>query len=239
MPELTDAQRGAALAELRPSLDVRQFGALLGHANISDWQQPGSNGEHQRIDGSGAVDVVGRLIKAEPPARLVITFDDAPGAESRREPSVVTFLAETHHDIVRLTVTHQNLAKPPPGCAPPGSAGPPWAPGPTWRSTTGNSPLPTRRRTANRARPGRPHPGRAAGGPPRRRRPHQPANRRRAVRQHQDRRVPPRARLGQARHPLPQRPHHPHRRPAAPARPQPGPNLGADLSDTASAAGRR
>jgi uncharacterized protein YndB with AHSA1/START domain len=50
------------------------------------------------------------VIEAEPPTRLVITFDDAPDAESAREPSVVTFLVEPHHDIVRLTVTHENLA---------------------------------------------------------------------------------------------------------------------------------
>jgi uncharacterized protein YndB with AHSA1/START domain/DNA-binding transcriptional ArsR family regulator len=80
-----------------------------GHANVSDWQ-PGSTWEHQRVDGSGVVDVVGRVIKTEPPTRLVITFDDAPDAELTREPSVVTFLIEPHHDIVRLTVTHENLA---------------------------------------------------------------------------------------------------------------------------------
>jgi uncharacterized protein YndB with AHSA1/START domain len=39
----------------------------------------------------------------------VVTFEDAPGAEPPREPSVVTFLVEPHHDIVRLTVTHENL----------------------------------------------------------------------------------------------------------------------------------
>ena len=80
-----------------------------GHANVSDWQ-PGSAWEHRRVDGSGAVDVVGRVLEAEPPTRLVITFEDAPDAESPREPSVVTFLVEPHHDIVRLTVTHENLA---------------------------------------------------------------------------------------------------------------------------------
>jgi uncharacterized protein YndB with AHSA1/START domain/DNA-binding transcriptional ArsR family regulator len=78
-----------------------------GHANVSDWQ-PGSAWEHQRVDGSGAVDVTGHVIKAEPPTRLVITFEDSP--DTPREPSVVTFLVEPHHDIVRLTVTHENLA---------------------------------------------------------------------------------------------------------------------------------
>jgi uncharacterized protein YndB with AHSA1/START domain/DNA-binding transcriptional ArsR family regulator len=79
-----------------------------GHANVSDWQ-PGSAWEHRRADGSGVLDVTGRVIEAQPPTRLVITFDDAPDAETPREPSVVTFLVEPHHDIVRLTVTHENL----------------------------------------------------------------------------------------------------------------------------------
>lgn len=79
-----------------------------GHANVSDWQ-PGSAWEHRRADGSGKVDVVGRVLETEPPTRLVVTFDDAPDAESPREPSVVTFLVEPHEDIVRLTVTHERL----------------------------------------------------------------------------------------------------------------------------------
>lgn len=78
-----------------------------GHANVSDWQ-PGSAWEHRRVDGSGVVDVVGQVIEAEPPTRLVITFEDAP--EPAREASVVTFLVEPHEDIVRLTVTHEKLA---------------------------------------------------------------------------------------------------------------------------------
>ncbi|MEU0935442.1 MULTISPECIES: metalloregulator ArsR/SmtB family transcription factor [unclassified Embleya] len=80
-----------------------------GHANVSDWR-PGSAWEHRRTDGSGAVDVVGRVLETEPPTRLVITFEDSPDAEATREPSVVTFLVEPHQDIVRLTVTHENLA---------------------------------------------------------------------------------------------------------------------------------
>jgi len=80
-----------------------------GHANVSDWQ-PGSAWEHRRADGSGVVDVTGRVVESEPPTHLVITFEDTPDAESPREPSVVTFLVEPHHDIVRLTVTHETLA---------------------------------------------------------------------------------------------------------------------------------
>ncbi|MEU4473135.1 metalloregulator ArsR/SmtB family transcription factor [Micromonospora sp. NPDC023888] len=77
------------------------------HANVSDWQ-PGSAWEHQRTDGSGVADVVGKVLTAEPPTHLAITFEDSPNEE--REPSVVTFLVEPHQDIVRLTVTHENLA---------------------------------------------------------------------------------------------------------------------------------
>ncbi|WP_307812948.1 ArsR/SmtB family transcription factor [Micromonospora coerulea] len=80
-----------------------------GHANVSDWQ-PDSTWEHQRLDGSGP-DVVGRVLHTEPPTRLVITFE-APGEEAADGPSVVTFLVEPHHDIVRLTVTHENLTDP-------------------------------------------------------------------------------------------------------------------------------
>ena len=53
-----------------------------GHANVSDWQ-PGSTWEHRRVDGSGSVDVVGRVVEAEPPTRLVITFEDSPDAAAR------------------------------------------------------------------------------------------------------------------------------------------------------------
>lgn len=78
-----------------------------GHANVSDWQ-PGSPWEHRRVDGSGAVDVTGTVVEAEPPTRLVITFEDS-GEERLHGPSVVTFLVEPHAGIVRLTVSHENL----------------------------------------------------------------------------------------------------------------------------------
>ncbi|MEU1735260.1 SRPBCC domain-containing protein [Streptosporangium sp. NPDC020145] len=76
------------------------------HANVSDWL-PGSTWEHRRLDGSDTVAVVGEVLEAEPPRRLVITFEDEPGAD--REASVVTFVIEPHQDIVRLAVTHEKL----------------------------------------------------------------------------------------------------------------------------------
>lgn len=71
-----------------------------GHSNVSDWQV-GSAWEHRRTDGSGIADVVGTVLETVPPKRLVITFG---------EPSQVTFDIEPYGQIVRLTVTHENLA---------------------------------------------------------------------------------------------------------------------------------
>ncbi|MEJ7651824.1 MAG: metalloregulator ArsR/SmtB family transcription factor [Nakamurella sp.] len=100
--------RAGAADVWRALTDADLTARYWGHANISDWQ-PGSPWIHERADGSGVVDVTGRVLKAEPPTRLVITFDDSPDNPSPDGPSVVTFLVEPHHDIVRLTVTHENL----------------------------------------------------------------------------------------------------------------------------------
>ena len=78
-----------------------------GHSNVSDWQV-GSGWEHRRTDGSGIADVVGSVLESSPPTRLVTTWAD-PG-DAAAEPSRVTFAIEPHGDIVRLTVTHEDLA---------------------------------------------------------------------------------------------------------------------------------
>jgi uncharacterized protein YndB with AHSA1/START domain/DNA-binding transcriptional ArsR family regulator len=80
-----------------------------GHANVSDWQ-PGSRWEHRRTDDPGVADVTGRVLEADPPRRLVITFGSPDGEQAPGGDSVVTFLLEEHGGIVRLTVTHENLA---------------------------------------------------------------------------------------------------------------------------------
>jgi DNA-binding transcriptional ArsR family regulator/uncharacterized protein YndB with AHSA1/START domain len=74
--------------------DADLTGQYWGHSNVSDWQA-GSPWEHRRVDGSGIADVVGVVLEAVP---------------SRRLTSTVTFEIEPYHEIVRLTVTHQNLA---------------------------------------------------------------------------------------------------------------------------------
>jgi uncharacterized protein YndB with AHSA1/START domain len=81
-----------------------------GHSNVSDWQV-GSEWVHRRVDGSGIVDVAGKVLEATPPTRLVLTFDES-GAGSGDDPTRVTFQIEPHQEIVRLTVTHERLAGP-------------------------------------------------------------------------------------------------------------------------------
>ena len=82
--------------------------AYWGHSNVSDWQ-PGSPWEHRRTDGSGIADVVGEVVESAPPTRLVTTWAE-PGATDDERTSRVTFDVEPYGDIVRLTVTHEDLA---------------------------------------------------------------------------------------------------------------------------------
>lgn len=88
--------------------DAELTAAYWGHSNVSDWRV-GSSWEHRRADGSGIADVVGTILESLPPRRLVMTFD-SPGAAPPGGPSRVTFDIEPYYEIVRLTVTHENLA---------------------------------------------------------------------------------------------------------------------------------
>jgi uncharacterized protein YndB with AHSA1/START domain/DNA-binding transcriptional ArsR family regulator len=88
--------------------DADLTGQFWGHSNVSDWQ-PGSQWEHRRVDGSGIADVVGTVLVSDPPRQLSMTFD-APGANPPQGPSKVTFTIEQYHEIVRLTILHENLA---------------------------------------------------------------------------------------------------------------------------------
>jgi uncharacterized protein YndB with AHSA1/START domain/DNA-binding transcriptional ArsR family regulator len=79
-----------------------------GHSNVSDWQV-GSPWEHRRIDGSGIADVVGTVVESKPPHRLVTTWAE-PGRPLPETTSRVTFDVQKYGEIVRLTVTHDDLA---------------------------------------------------------------------------------------------------------------------------------
>ena len=89
--------------------DADLTAAYWGHANVSDWQA-GSQWQHVRVDGSGIADVVGTVLEATAPTRLKITFDAPDASPASGTPSAVTFDIEQYHEIVKVTVTHENLA---------------------------------------------------------------------------------------------------------------------------------
>jgi uncharacterized protein YndB with AHSA1/START domain len=81
-----------------------------GHENVSDWQ-PGSTWEHRKADGSGKVSILGEVVEARAPQRLVITWADPVDRGKQARHSRVTFDIETVADMVRLTVTHEDLER--------------------------------------------------------------------------------------------------------------------------------
>lgn len=88
--------------------DAEVSASYWGHHNVSDWKV-GSRWEHQRTDGSGIADVVGTVVESDPPTRLVTTWAPPDDTDHEHETRV-TFAIEQHGDIVRLTVTHEDLA---------------------------------------------------------------------------------------------------------------------------------
>ncbi|MFF4394862.1 ArsR/SmtB family transcription factor [Streptomyces sp. NPDC001480] len=88
--------------------DADLTAAYWGHRNVSDWQR-GSRWEHVRTDGSGVADVVGAVVESEPPTRLVTTWTSPENEGQEDRYSRVTYDIRRHEDIVRLTVTHEDL----------------------------------------------------------------------------------------------------------------------------------
>jgi len=89
--------------------DADLTAAYWGHSNVSDWR-PGSRWEHRRTDGSGIADVVGTVVESDRPTRLVTTWAAPEDEDQEDKYSRVTFDIQPHADIVRLTVTHEDLA---------------------------------------------------------------------------------------------------------------------------------
>lgn len=90
----------------RPEI-ARQYWA---HENISDWQ-PGSGWEHVRSDADRKVMLAGKVIENDPPRRLVFTWTGASNADDPSKQSRVAFDLEPFDGMVRLTVTHDELAE--------------------------------------------------------------------------------------------------------------------------------
>ncbi len=88
----------------RPEVTRRYWG----HENISDWQ-PGSDWQHVRADAQRTLNIVGKVVEVEAPTRLVISWASPASADDPGSYSRVRFDVEPYEDMVRLTVTHDEL----------------------------------------------------------------------------------------------------------------------------------
>jgi uncharacterized protein YndB with AHSA1/START domain len=88
----------------RPDVARRYWG----HENVSDWR-PGSKWEHIRTNDERTVQLVGEVIEIQPPTRLVISWASASQAADPDSHSRVTFDIVEYENMVRLTVSHDEL----------------------------------------------------------------------------------------------------------------------------------
>jgi len=79
-----------------------------GHENVSDWRQ-GSKWEHVKANDERTVELVGKVIEIAPPSRLVISWANQSQEQDPEAYSRVTFGIEEFNDMVKLTVTHDDL----------------------------------------------------------------------------------------------------------------------------------
>jgi uncharacterized protein YndB with AHSA1/START domain len=91
-------------AIIKPEIARRYWG----HENVSDWRA-GSSWEHVRTDEQRTVDLVGKVVEITPPTRLVITWANASQAADPASYSRVSFDVVAYEEMVRLTVTHDEL----------------------------------------------------------------------------------------------------------------------------------
>jgi uncharacterized protein YndB with AHSA1/START domain len=80
------------------------------HENVSDWK-PGSRWEHRRLDGDKQARVVGKVLECVPPKRLVLTWAAPENEADKSKYSRVTLEVEPAADMVRLSVTHEELER--------------------------------------------------------------------------------------------------------------------------------
>jgi uncharacterized protein YndB with AHSA1/START domain len=88
----------------RPEIARRYWG----HENVSDWT-PGADWRHVRDNDERTVQVVGKVVEVSPPARLVITWASPSQAADPAAYSRVAFDVAAYDDMVKLTVTHDEL----------------------------------------------------------------------------------------------------------------------------------
>lgn len=88
----------------RPEIARRYWG----HENVSDWKT-GSDWQHVRANEARTVELVGKVVEVAPPKRLVITWANQSQASDPAAYSRVQFDIVEYEDMVRLTVTHDEL----------------------------------------------------------------------------------------------------------------------------------
>ncbi len=88
----------------RPEVAKRYWG----HENVSDWNI-GSKWEHIRANEERTVELVGEVIEISRPTRLVISWANASQASDPASYSRVTFEIVEYDNMVRLTVSHDDL----------------------------------------------------------------------------------------------------------------------------------
>jgi uncharacterized protein YndB with AHSA1/START domain len=88
----------------RPEIARRYWG----HENVSDWK-PGSDWQHVRANEQRTIELVGKVVEIVPPTRLVMTWANASQAADPGSYSRVCFDLVPYENMVRLTVTHDEL----------------------------------------------------------------------------------------------------------------------------------
>ncbi|MEM5473735.1 SRPBCC family protein [Hoeflea sp. AS60] len=88
----------------RPEISKQYWG----HENVSDWQA-GSDWAHVRDNDEHTVNLVGKVVEIAPPRRLVVSWANHSQKDDPTAYSRVTFEIEDYDEMVRLTVTHDDL----------------------------------------------------------------------------------------------------------------------------------
>jgi uncharacterized protein YndB with AHSA1/START domain len=78
------------------------------HQNASDWRV-GSPWRHEDHDNPAVVDIVGTVLESDRPYRLVVSWAAPTEAQDPAKHSRVTYDIAEDGNIVRLTVTHDEL----------------------------------------------------------------------------------------------------------------------------------
>jgi len=78
------------------------------HENVSDWR-PGAEWKLVADDAGHTVHVVGKVLECVPNKRLAVTWGDVADVADPAKHSRVAIDIETVGEMVRVTVTHENL----------------------------------------------------------------------------------------------------------------------------------